>query len=137
MVNNELGDITSRHADTKTVEATEDISAGDSIAIDQSEDDDRYAPAAQLQDDTTPNVDQMAGVALEDIDNGDRGTVLLGGSVIANVATGVNAGERLDASTTAGQLDTEDGGPAVAWSDEGGTDSAGTDLGDNEAEVSL
>ena len=136
MVNNGLGDATGRTR-TMTVEATENISAGDAVAIDQSEGDDRYPPAAQALDDSSPDVDQVAGVASQDIDNGDRGTIVLSGPVIANVADNVNAGERLNTSATAGQLASEDDGPALALSDEDGTDSAGSALGSNEAEVHL
>lgn len=136
MVNNGLGDATGRTR-TMTVEATEAISAGDAVAIDQSEADDRYPPAAQALDDTSPNVDQLAAGANEDIDAGERGTVTLSGPVIMNVADGVNAGERLSPSAVGGQLDTDDGGHALALSDEGGTDSAGSDLADNQAEVHL
>ena len=134
MANNQLGDATGR-TQTMTVEATEDISAGDAVAIDQSADDGRHPPAAQAQDDTTPDVNQLAAIANADIDNGERGTVTISGPVVANVADDVNAGERLAPSAVAGQLDTEDDGHALALSDEGGTDSAGTVLGDNEAEV--
>ena len=136
MVNNGLGDATGRTR-TMTVEATEDISAGDAVAIDQSEGDDRYPPGAQALDDTSPDVDQVAGVASQDIDNGDRGAIVLSGPVIANVASDVDAGERLGTGTTAGQFVSEDDGLVLALSDEGGTDSAGTDLGANQAEVHL
>ena len=137
MSNNGLGDTTTPDNRTTTVEATEDIDAGDIVAIKQDEDDARLPPAAKAQDDTSPNVDQVAGVAMEDIDNEEYGTILLSGGVIANVAADVSAGERLDVSAVAGQADTADGGPLLALSDEGGTDRAGTALADNEAEVYL
>lgn len=142
MVNNGLGDITSPNAHTVTVEGSSDadtdaISAGDAVALDQGATEDRYPVAIQLIDDTTADKDQEFGIATEDIADGDNGTVAVGGSIIANVATGISQGERLGAGTTSGQLVSEDDGSWVAMSGEGETDTAGTSLASNEGEVLL
>jgi len=60
---------------------------------------------------------------------------VLGGPVVANVATGISQGERLGAGTTAGQYASVDDGPVLALSGEGETARDGTSLGANEAEV--
>lgn len=136
MVNNALGDLTG-DGDTTTVEAGGAISAGDVLAFDQGATEGRLPVAVPAQDDTTPDIDQVAAIANEDIASGEEGTVTLGGPVIANVATGISQGERLSAGTTAGQGASVDGGELLALSGEGGTDSAGTSLGAGEAEVYL
>lgn len=136
MVNNDLGDLTG-DAETITVEANSAISAGDAVAIKQDATEGRLPVIDGLQDDTTPNVDQEAGVALEAIADGEQGTIALGGPVIANVASGISQGERLGAGTTEGQFASQDDGPILALSGEGETDRAGTSLGANEAEVYL
>lgn len=136
MVNNGLGDTTGE-VETRTVEASGAVTAGDIVAIKQDASEGRRPVVAQAQDDTSPNIDQVAGVALEDIGDGETGTVAISGSLIANVATGINQGERLDAGTTAGQAVSSDGGPLLALSGEGETDTAGTALAANEAEVYL
>ena len=137
MVNNGLGDSTTPDTETITVEANSEIDAGDALAIKQDATEGRLPVVDPLQDDTTPNVDQEAGVASEDIESGETGTMQIGGGVIANVATGISQGERLSAGSTAGQLVSEDDGPWLALSGEGETDRAGTSLDANEAEVYL
>jgi len=132
---NTLGDTTGGHL-SRTVEAGEDITAGDAVALDQTASDDRFPTVVQLDSGATDN-DQEAGVAHEDISSGERGSVVLRGPVIANVAGGVSQGERLGASATVGQFASEDGANALALSNEGGEDSTGTSLSGNEAEVLL
>lgn len=135
MSNNSLGDITSGQAQTMTVNANEAITAGDFVAGDQSASDDRRLHIVQL-DNGDANEDQVLGVALEDFSNDDNGTILIDGTAIANVES-VSQGERLGSGSTAGRAASEDGGNAVALSDAGGTDSAGTNLSANEAEVKV
>ena len=120
-----------------TVEAGEDITAGDALAIKQDASEGRFPVAVKLQDDTTPNIDQEAGVATADISSGDNGDAVLSGPVIANVASGISQGERLGAGTTAGQFVSEDDGDYLALSGEGETARDGTSLAANEAEVYL
>lgn len=136
MSNNDLGDPTG-DAEKITAEANGAISAGDAVAIKQDATEGRYPVIDGLQDSTTPNVDQEAGVAVDDFEDGEIGTIVLSGPVIANVASGINQGERLGAGATEGQFASQDDGPVLALSGEGGTDRAGTSLGANEAEVYL
>lgn len=141
MSNNGLGDTTTDYI-AVTVEGSSDadtsaISAGDAVALDQAAGDGRFPTAIQLIDDTTPDKDQEFGVAAEDIADGDNGTVVVDGGVIANVATGVSQGARAGAGTTAGQLASVDDGPIRVLSNEGGTDRSNTNLAANEAEVLL
>lgn len=102
--------------DTHTQEADGSASAGDALAIDQSS-----GKATQGQDDTTPDIDQFAGVAPADFgEDGDKETIVRHGAPVAKVAADISAGERLDLSATAGELASTDGGPVLALSDEGG-----------------
>lgn len=133
--NNELGDTTG-DATGITVEAGGAISAGDVVALDQAAGSGRF-PSAKPANSGTAAIDQVAGVAAEDIASGETGTVTVSGPCIANVASGVSQGGRLSTSTTAGQFADADGGEALLLSNEGGTDRAGTSLGANEAEVYL
>lgn len=135
--NNGLGDSTGvgPYAAT-TVEANSQISAGDVVALNQGAADQRYK-LADPANSGTADIDQVLGVATEDIAAGERGTVQTSGSVIAAVNTGVSQGARLTTGTTAGQFADGDGTPVRALSDEGGTDSVGTSLAANEAEVLL
>lgn len=135
MSNNSLGDTTGDGFRSLTANANEAITAGDFVAGDQTGADDRRLHVVQLDNGSTDE-DQLLGVALEDIGSGENGTVLTSGRVIANVET-VSQGERLGSGATAGRAASEDGGNAVALSDEGGTDSAGTNLNANEAEVEI
>lgn len=134
--NNALGDITTPDARTLTVNANEQISAGDAVAIDQTGSDDSRPHVVQL-DNGSADEDQVAGVALEDLSSDANGTIVTSGGVIANVATGLSQGERLGSGATAGRFASEDGGHALLLSDEGGTDRLGTNLSSNEAEVLL
>jgi len=135
--NNGLGDSTGvgPYAST-TVEANSAISAGDVVAINQGAADQRHK-LVDPADSATANIDQAFGVATEDIAAGERGTVQTSGSVIAAVNTGVSQGARLTTGAPVGQFADGDGTPVVALSNEGGTDSAGTSLAANEAEVLL
>jgi hypothetical protein len=133
--NNALGDTTFPGDCQITVEANATVSAGDVLAIDQGATQDQKKPIVAPAASGTADIDQAAGVATEDIASGGEGSMLVTGSVIAAVDTGVSAGASLTASTTAGQYADGSDGPAVALSDEGGTDSTGTSLGSNEAEV--
>lgn len=136
MSNNGLGDTTKGETDTITVNAGEDIDAGDAVAINQAASSGRFPEVVDLNSGSVDE-DQEAGVALEDISSGSNGTILLSGAVIANVASGISQGEHLGASATTGQFASEDGTGILALSDEGGTDRAGTNLAANEAEVYL
>ena len=135
--NNGLGDSTGigPYAGT-TVEANSQISAGDVVAINQGASDQRHK-LADPANSGTADIDQVFGVAKEDIAAGERGTVQTSGSVIAAANTGVSQGARLTTGTNAGQFADGDGAPVRAVSDEGGTDSVGTSLSANEAEVLL
>lgn len=139
MVNNELGDSTG-DTESETVEAGADITQGDALAINQSATDQRY-PIAEPGNSNDANLDVFAGVAAENITSGNRGKMYLGGEVIAFVNSSVSHGVDLDlgdASTggiDAGELDESDGGPVLALSSEGGTDTAGSNLDAGEAEV--
>jgi predicted RecA/RadA family phage recombinase len=133
--NNGLGDATGDAAGM-TVEANATISAGDVVALDQGASAGRF-PIGAPANSGTADIDQVFGVAAEDIASGERGTVWVEGAVIANVASGVSQGARLSTSTTAGQAADADGGALRLLSDEGGTDRLGTSLAANEGEVYL
>ena len=135
--NNELGDHTGLgEKAAETVEANSAIAAGDVVAINQGAADQRFKLADPATSGTA-DIDQVFGVATEDIAAGERGTVLVSGSIIASVDSDVSQGARLAAGTTAGQLADGDGAPVLALSNEGGTDRVGTSLAANEAEVLL
>lgn len=97
--------------------------AGDAVAIDQT------SGQATPGDANVADASEFAGIAFEDFgDAGDDETVALTDRTVANVASGVSAGERLDLVDTsvtgapgAGTLVASAGGPALALSDEGGT----------------
>lgn len=135
--NNALGDSTGigPYAAT-TVEADSSISAGDAVALDQGSSDARYKLADSANSGTAA-IDQVFGIAAEDASDGDRFTVQTSGSVIANVESTISQGARLTSGTTGGRLADGDGTPIRAVSGSGGTDSSGTSLGSNEAEVLL
>jgi hypothetical protein len=141
MSNNGLGDSTGVTR-TRTVEAEATVSAGDALAINQSASADQY-PIVAPGDTNDANLDEFAAVAAEDISSGSRGTAVFEGPVIAFTNGSVVAGMRLglgDASTSgidAGELVEETGNHILALSDDGGTDSAGTNLSAGEGEVYL
>lgn len=141
MSNNGLGDATGV-VRTRTVEADAAVSAGDALAINQSAADQRY-PVVAPGDTNDANLDEFAAVAAEDIASGARGTAVFEGPVIAFTNSSVVAGMRLglgssaSAGVDAGELIEETGGPVRALSDDGGTDSAGTNLVAGEGEVYL
>lgn len=88
------------------------VSAGDAVAL----------SGGDMSAANSGNGDEFAGVARHDEDNGGLGnTNILTGAVVANVASGTAEGDRLDVSTTAGELAASSGGPAVALCGEGGT----------------
>jgi len=132
----ELGDTTGEDFSI-TVEAGGALTAGDAVAIDQGATEGRFPVAVPLQDDTTPDTDQEAGVVTTDVASGDTGEAVLDGPVVANVAAGVSQGNRLGAGVTAGQYAIEDDGDVLALSGAGGTARDGTNLDANEAEVFL
>jgi len=134
--NNGLGDGTTPDDCAITVEAGEDVSAGDALALDQTANDGTPPTVVGLDSGSTDE-DQEFGVAKEDISSGGTGAAQVSGGIIANVASGISQGEHLGASATGGQFASEDGTGIVAWSNEGGTDRTGTNLGTNEAEVYL
>jgi hypothetical protein len=127
--NAELGD-PAYGSDTKAVtyEAGEALTAGDVVAIASGE-------AVAAEDTTNTNA---LGVAGEDATDGDNMTVYTEGPVVANVATGVSAGEALTVSGTDGQL-AAGAGDFDALTDEGAVAglSAGYGLADNAAVVNF
>lgn len=134
--NNALGDATGS-AIGITVEANASVSAGDVLAIDQSATQDQKKPLVSPANSGTAAIDQVAGVAAEDMSSGETGNMWVSGAVIAAADTGVSAGAQVTSSATAGQFADGDGTGKVALSDEGGTDQLGTSLNANEAEVYL
>jgi len=114
-----------------TYEADESITAGDAVTIDSTN---QLLQAANSGD---TNAD-VVGIAAVDGEDGDNISVYVSGRIVANVASGVTAGEELAASTTDGQL-AAGTGDLVALSDEGGTAglSAGFGLADNAAVVEV
>lgn len=134
-----LGKSTGPRTLERTCEAGSDLSAGDVVAIDQSEDD-ANPPIVDEVDDNDANLDELAGVVTDDVDAGDSVSVIISGLAIAAADSGIDGGERLgegtsDADTTDGMVVSADGGNWLAVSDEGGVASDGTDLSDNEAEI--
>jgi hypothetical protein len=128
----ELGDPAyGSDAGTITYEADESITAGDAVTIDSTN---QLLQAANSGD---TNAD-VVGIAADDAEDGDNVSVHVSGRIVANVASGVTAGEELDASTTDGQLATGTGG-IVALTDEGGVAglSAGFGLASNAAVVEV
>ena len=131
----ELGDQTGPGDHALTYEGDGSADAGDSVAIDQAS-----GQASPTNSGDTDGSEEFAGVAHFDFGSaGDEENVLVHAptGVIANVASGVSAGERLGPSTTAGQLDSSAGGPVLAVSDEGGTSSTGDSLAAGTAEVTF
>jgi hypothetical protein len=111
--NAELGDPAyGSDAGAITYEANEAITAGDAVTIDTTN---QLLQAANSGDTNT----DVIGIAGEDGVDGDEVTVYVSGRVVANVASGVTAGEELAASTTDGEL-AAGTGDLVALSDEGG-----------------
>jgi hypothetical protein len=114
-----------------TYEADETISAGDAVTIDSTN---QLLQAADSGDTNT----RVVGIAAEDAEDGDEVGVYVDGRVVAQVASGVTAGEELAASATAGQLAAGTGGP-VALTDAGGVAGLahGGGLGSNAAVVEV
>jgi hypothetical protein len=127
----ELGDPAYGEASSVTYEADESITAGDAVTIDSTN---QLLQKADSGDTNT----RVVGIAAEDASDGDEIAVYVEGSIVANCASGVTAGEELAASTTAGQLASGTGGP-VALTDAGGVAglSAGYSLGSNAAVVEV
>lgn len=127
----ELGDIVGAGADTETITTDGTPTAGDAVAIDQGTD----KKATQANSGDTDAGEEFAGAALEDHgSDGDEETIVLSGRVVMNVASSVVCGDRVDVSTTDGQLAESSGGPGLALCDAGGS-YKGADLGSNEAVV--
>jgi len=127
----ELGDAAYGESKSMTYEADETITAGDAVTIDSTN---QLLQAANSNDTNG----FIVGIAAEDGEDGDNITVYTSGLIVANVASGVTAGEELAASTTDGQLGTGTGG-IVAVTDAGGVAglSAGYGLGSNAAVVEV
>jgi hypothetical protein len=126
----EPGDIVTEGADTDGIVSDGTPTAGDAVAIDQSN-----GKQTQANSGDTGAGEEFAGAAVQDHgEDGDKETIVLSGAVIMNVANSVSAGNRLDVSATDGQLAASSGGPALALSDAGGT-WQGASLGSNEAAV--
>ena len=118
-----LGHVASANAQVVGLpDADESTSVGDAVTIDDGD----LEP--------TGDTDDLTGIRARGLEAGADYSVVVSGVVIANVATGVSAGDDLDTSATAGQLAAESGGPVHALSDEGGT-WKGADLPDNAAAV--
>ena len=114
-----------------TYEADETISAGDAVTIDSTN---QLLQAANSGDTNA----RVVGICAEDATDGDEVGVYVSGRVVAQVASGVTAGEELAASTTDGQLAAGTGGP-VALTDAGGVAGLahGGGLGSNAAVVEV
>jgi hypothetical protein len=126
----ELGDVGIADKDAVPHETDGTASAGDALAIDQSN-----GKLTQANSGDTDAGEEFAGAAMEDHgDDGDEETLVVSGVVIMNVASGVVSGNRLDVSATDGQLAASSGGPGLALSDAGGS-WRGASLGSNEAAV--
>lgn len=100
MANLDLGDNGYGDADSVTLTSDGTGAAGDFVTFDANGD---LTPTSATSDD-------IVGVLAEDSPDaaGDSVRVHLQGAVVANVATGVSAGEWLSASGTAGQADAVD-----------------------------
>jgi hypothetical protein len=94
-----------------TYEAGESLTSGDAVTIDSTN---QELQAANSGDTNT----DVVGIVADDASDGDEVSVYVSGRVVANVASGVAAGEELDAGTTDGQL-AAGTGDIVALSDEG------------------
>jgi len=128
----ELGDPAyGSDAGTITYEADEAIMAGDAVTIDS---ENQLLQAANSGDTNS----RVVGIAADDATDGDEVAVHVEGRIVANVASGVTAGEELAASTTDGQLESGSGGP-VAITDAGGVAGLahGAGLGSNAAVVEV
>ena len=129
----ELGDSVVGEPDTQTITGDGSASAGDAVAINTGDGDTDQAS-------TTAAVSNFFGIAKADFgSDGDEEAVHTAGTVVANVDSGVQAGEGLNVTSTAGRLgNTTDpvDNKAIAVSDEGGT-FAGASLGSNEAAITF
>lgn len=114
-----------------TYEADESINKGDAVTIDSTN---QLLQAANSGDTNAA----IVGIAAEDATDGDEVTVYVDGRIVANVASGVTAGEELAASTTDGQLASGTGG-LVALTDAGAVAGLahGGGLGSNAAVVEV
>jgi hypothetical protein len=131
----ELGDVVGAGAVTETFTNDGTVATGDSVAIDQG------ASGGDITATNSGDTDageEFGGVCIDDGGGSDGDTAVValpgGSSVIANVASGVAAGNRGDVSATDGQLAASSGGPVQFLSDENGT-WKGASLGSNEAAV--
>ncbi len=84
-----------------------DINAGDAVAFDisQTETADKVLYVVQL-DSANTKANCFVGIAENAGKSGEKVHVVISGPVEANVATGVAEGEALEATATAGRLDT-------------------------------
>lgn len=139
----DLGEATGPGVRTKTFEdgAGEALSAGDVVAIDQSDGN------VYTADSNAAARDQFAGVVYEeDADSGATVTVAIsapGGIVaVGDADASISAGARVDvpdsslSNVESGEFVDADGGPALALSDEGGSTVNGAGLAAGEIEVS-
>jgi len=131
----ELGETTGPGDAAITHEGDGSASAGDALAIDQSS-----GQLSPTNSGDTGGSEEFAGIASEEFgaagENENLRTHAPTG-VIANVASGIAAGDRLGPSATAGELGSSAGGPVLALSDEGGTSSTGDSLAAGTAEVTF
>lgn len=135
----ELGDPTGPGDNSKTLTAGSDLSAGDVVAIDQSSGD------VELADSNNADRDQFAGVVRDDAATGEEVTIITsapaGIVAVADSDGTLNGGDRVGiadsslAGEEAGEFVTEDGGPVLLLSDEGGETTNGESLSSGEAEV--
>ena len=115
------------HASTETIghpDPDETTEAGDAVTIDGG----NVAPAGEG--------DELFGVRSRNRQTREIASIHHDGVTIAKVAETVEAGDGLDVSAEAGELDTEAGGPALALSDEGG-EYRGASIPDGHAAVLL
>lgn len=127
----DLGDPVGPGHNNERITGDGTASAGDAVAIDQANGKATQGNSGDV------DLDQFAGVAEDDFgSDGDGETVATRASngIVANVAGGVSAGERLGLSATDGQLAESGGGPVLAITDEGGS-YKGESLASNEAVV--
>lgn len=150
----ELGDTGSgpRRVVTRPSDGT-NMSAGDAVTVNGSN---QVTPTGDGDDVFGVVLEATRdGVDLSSLSSGDPVSVIILGTVIANVGGSVTEGDLLETSSTAGQLaqnstgteqDVDEGGSAtytlamstaMALSDDGGTTEAGESLSTNEAEILL
>jgi len=136
----DLGDPVGPGHHNERFEAGASLTAGDVVAIDQSD-----GKVYQADTDNADR-DQFAGVAEDDASSGDDVTIAVAAptGIVANADTDgtLNGGDRVGAADSnlaneeTGEFVTEDGGPGLLLTDEGGS-YKGASLASGEAVVSF